>query len=103
MAIKLLTFKTNHTLLGDLTESSKDTFVMIKQPVQVVSVPPRAANDPGSIAFSPYLEYSQEFRSGIKINHCDILSINTPVIELENQYSKIFGSGIEIATSIPKL
>ena len=63
MAIKLITFKTNHTLLGDLTESSKDTFVMIKQPVQVVSVPPRAADDPGSIAFSPYLEYSQDFRS----------------------------------------
>lgn len=96
MAIKLITFKTNHTLMGDLTESVKDSFVTIKQPVQVVSVPPRAANDPGSIAFSPYLEYSQEFRTGIKINHSDILSINTPVIELENQYNTIFGSGIQI-------
>lgn len=102
MAIKLLTFKTNQTLMGDLTESS-DTFVMIKHPVQVVSVPPRAANDPGSIAFSPYLEYSQEFRTGLKINHSDILTINTPVLELENQYNTIFGSGIQIVSAGTKL
>lgn len=97
MAIKLLTFKTNQTLMGDLTESTKDSFVSIKQPVQVVSIPPRSANDPGSIAFSPYLEYSQEFRTGIKINYLDILTINNPVVELENQYNTIFGSGIQIA------
>ena len=97
MAIKLITFKTNQTLMGDLTESTKDSFVIIKQPVQVVSIPPRSANDPGSIAFSPYLEYSQEFKTGIKINHSDILTTNNPVVELENQYNTIFGSGIQIA------
>ena len=98
MTIKLITLKTNHTLLGDVTESSKESFVTIKQPVQVVSIPPRAANDSGSIAFSPFLEYAKEFKEGFKIKPKDILVISTPVVELENQYNSIFGSGIQIAT-----
>jgi hypothetical protein len=96
MTIKLITLKTNHTLLGEVTESSKESFVTIKQPVQVVSIPPRAANDSGSIAFSPFLEYAKEFKEGFKINPVDILVVSTPVEELENQYNSIFGSGIVV-------
>ena len=95
MSIKLITFKTNHTIMGDV-EISGDYYV-VRQPVQVVSVPPRSAEDPGSIAFSPFVEYSQEFKSGIKINVADVLFVTTPILELENQYNSIFGSGIQIA------
>lgn len=103
MTIKLVTFKTNHTIMGDVTESTKDSFITVKQPVQVVSVPPRSANDPGSVAFSPFLEYADEFKTGFKINSSDVLIISTPVRELENQYNQIFGSGIQIASAIPKI
>jgi hypothetical protein len=98
MAIKLITFKTNHTILGDVTEEN-DTF-KIKESVQVVNVPPRTASEQGGIAFSPFLEYSQEFKTGITIYKNDVLTITTPVIELQNQYSAIFGSGIQIASTI---
>lgn len=101
MTIKLLTLKTNHTLMGKVTEEL--TEVTIKEPVQVVQVPPRAQNDPGSIAFAPFLEYATEFREGFKIKKDDILVTSTPVVELENQYNQIFGSGITIASSIPKV
>lgn len=101
MTIKLVTFKTNHTIMGDVTESSVTT--LVKQPVQVVSVPPRSANDPGSVAFSPFIEYAEEFKSGFTIKNEDILIVSTPVRELENQYNQIFGSGIQIASSIPKV
>jgi len=101
MTIKLLTLKTNHTLMGKVTEEL--TEVTIKQPVQVVQVPPRAQNDPGSIAFAPFLEYATEFKEGFKIKKDDILVTSTPVVELENQYNQIFGSGITIASSIPKV
>ena len=101
MTIKLLTLKTNHTLMGKVTEEL--TEVTIKEPVQVVQVPPRAQNDPGSIAFAPFLEYATEFRDGFKIKKDDILVTSTPVVELENQYNQIFGSGITIASSIPKV
>ena len=103
MTIKLVTFKTNHTIMGDVTESTKESFITVKQPVQVVSVPPRSANDPGSVAFSPFLEYADEFKTGFKINSSDVLITSTPVRELENQYNQIFGSGIQIASAIPKI
>ena len=73
-----------------------DNEIKIKHPVQVVSVPPRSANDPGSVAFSPFIEYAQEFKTGFTINTNDILTISTPVEELENQYNQIFGSGIVV-------
>lgn len=101
MTIKLLTLKTNHTIMGNITEEL--TEVIIKQPVQVVQVPPRAQNDPGSIAFAPFLEYAKEFKDGFKIKKDDILVTSTPVVELENQYNNIFGSGIQIASAIPKV
>ncbi len=101
MTIKLLTLKTNHTIMGKVTEEL--TEVTIKEPVQVVQVPPRAQNDPGSIAFAPFLEYATEFKEGFKIKKDDILVTSTPVVELENQYNQIFGSGITIASSIPKV
>lgn len=87
--------------MGKVTEEL--TEVTIKQPVQVVQVPPRSQNDPGSIAFSPFLEYATEFTEGFKIKKNDILITSTPVVELENQYNQIFGSGITIASSIPKV
>jgi hypothetical protein len=99
--IKLLTLKTNHTLMGEV-ESFTTNPIKIKKPVQVVSVPPRSQNDPGGIAFSPFVEYAKEFETGISIALEDILSINTPVVELENQYNQVFGVGIQIASAVPK-
>lgn len=99
--IKLITFKTNHTIVGKVDVNKEQGFVSIKQPVQVIVVPPKSANDQGGIAFSPYLEFAQEFSSGIHISADDILAITTPVVELENQYNQVFGSGIQIAKTIP--
>lgn len=100
MAIKLITFKTNHTILGTISDDIEYDFVMVKEPVQVVSIPPSASNPEGGIAFSPFLEYSEEFKTGIKVNRSDVLTINHPIIDLENQYNRIFGSGIQIASAI---
>ena len=98
--VKLLTLKTNHTLLGNVIDLPEFNYVTIKEPVQVVQIPPRAANDTGSIAFSPFLDYTNEFRSGIQIIKNDILTTTTPILELENQYNSIFGSGIQIAKTL---
>ena len=100
MIIKLITLKTNHTLMGKVKDDALLPHVTIKYPVQVVSVPPRAANEASSIAFVPFLEFCEEFKSGIVIKNEDILCTTKPVVELENQYNSIFGSGIQIAKSL---
>ena len=99
MTIKLYTLKTNHTLLGEIVNENAIS-VTIKFPVQVVMQPTREGN---VLGFSPFVEYSEEFKTGINILKSDILTTTTPIRELENQYNQIFGSGIEIASAIPKL
>jgi len=96
MNIKLITFKTNHTIMGEMI-SENDTSIKIKHCVQVVMVPPSAQNTQGGVAFSPFIEYAEEFKTGFEIKKDDILMINSPIIELENQYNTVFGSGIQIA------
>lgn len=99
MSVKLITFKTNHTIIGNVDDQITDS-VTVKEPVQIIQVPQRSANEQPGLAFVPFIEYSQEFKTGITIDKEDILCITTPVVELENQYNQIFGSGLTIATSL---
>lgn len=97
MTISLITLKTAQTMIADTTVNG-DYF--LKQPVQVVVQPSREGP---MMAFVPFLEFSDEFKTGIKISKSDVLCVTTPIREVENQYSKMFGTGIEIASAIPKL
>lgn len=95
---KLVTLKTNHTILAQITEDFD--MVFLKEPVQVVMQ--QSAQGP-MLAFAPFLEYCEEFNSGIPISKNDVLCITTPSTELANQYNQVFGSGIQIASAIPKV
>lgn len=72
--------------------------VTVKEPVQVIMQP---SKDGPTLAFAPFLEYCQEFKTGIVFSMNDVLCITLPMVELENQYNQVFGSGIQIATTIP--
>lgn len=101
MKLTLITFKTNHTIIGELV-SDDDSVVKIKNPVQVVVQPTKDGNMMG---FAPFVEFAEEFKTGIPIKHQDILFMTTPVRELENQYNQVFGVGIQIASAgaLPKV
>lgn len=99
MTIKLITFKTNQTILADVFAEEGDT-VKAKQTVQVVVQP---QNGQPMMGFVPFLEYCEEFKTGIEFKKEDILTITSPVVELQNEYNRLFGSGITIASSIPKI
>lgn len=98
MAVKLITFKTNQTIIANVVVEN-NARITVKEIVQVIVQP---SKDGPMMGFSPFLEYAQEFKTGITFDVSDILCITSPVIELENEYSKLFGSGIQIASSIPK-
>jgi len=99
MTIKLVTFKTNQTILANI-DCTDDTTITMKEPVQVIVQPTQQGPMMG---FAPFLEYAEEFNTGIKITMDNVLCLTTPSRELENQYNKMFGSGITIASSIPKI
>ena len=83
----------------ELSNKLFETF-KVKQPVQVVVQPTQQGPMMG---FAPFLDYAEEFETGIELNKRDILCVTTPSRELENQYNKVFGSGIQIASAIPKI
>jgi len=99
MTIKLVTFKTNHTILAEVDCTKSDELVL-KEPVQVIMQPTKEGP---MMAFAPFLEYCEEFNTGIKITMDNVLCITTPSRELVNQYNKVFGSGIQIASVIPNV
>lgn len=96
MSIKLITFKTNQTLIGEVDINGDK--VTIKQPVQVIMQPTKEGPMMG---FAPFLDYADEFKSGITFTMDNVLCVTSPVRELENQYNQVFGSGIQIASVIP--
>jgi hypothetical protein len=99
MTIKLVTFKTNHTILAEV-DCTKNDELVLKEPVQVIMQPTKEGP---MMAFAPFLEYCEEFNTGIKITMDNVLCITTPSRELVNQYNKVFGSGIQIASVIPNV
>lgn len=94
-----MTFKTNHTILAEV-DCTKNDELVLKEPVQVIMQPTKEGP---MMAFAPFLEYCEEFNTGIKITMDNVLCITTPSRELVNQYNKVFGSGIQIASVIPNV
>lgn len=96
MSVQLLTFKTQQTIIGDITEDGD--FYKIKKPTQVYIQPSQEDPSRTMMGFAPYLEFCEEYLTGIKIPKEQVLTITTPVKDLLNQYNKVFGSGIQMPT-----
>lgn len=90
--VKLVTFKTNHTIICELEEH--ENHVIIKKPTQIIA-------QGQQLGFVTFLEYTDEFLTGITISRNDILVITTPLLELANKYNEVYGSGLTIAKTIP--
>lgn len=99
MTIKLLSFKTGQTILADVDESDAMNYIL-KQPVNIV---PHQSEKGPMLGFLPFLDFSEEFKTGIKVPRDLFMCTSTPVRELVNQYNRVFGSGIEIAANMPSI
>jgi hypothetical protein len=100
MTIQLITLKSEKTYLCEVVEDETlPGAIIMKHPVQVVMMPPRSQTDAGGLAFIPFLEFSEQFKTGIPLSPTDVLTVTTPVTELLNQYNKMFGSGIQVVSN----
>jgi hypothetical protein len=99
--IKLITFTTQQTIIAEIVDYG-DAGIQVKNPVQVIAVPPRNSNDQGGVGFAPYLAYTEEFDKGIIIKQENVFCVTTPISDLMEQYRKMF-SRIEIAPAGLKL
>ena len=98
--IKLVTLKSEKTYLCQIVDDENlPGAVVMKQPVQVVMMPPRSQTDSGGLAFIPFREFCEDFKTGIPLSPNDVLTVTTPVTEILNQYNKMFGSGIQVVSN----
>ena len=96
--VKLVVFNNGLQVVGDFTLVDQSIGkVTIKKAVQLV-IGPRteveAAQGKVGMSFTPFLQYTQEWETGLTFSANDILSVATPITELLNGYNANFGSGL---------
>ncbi len=101
--VKLLLFNNGLQVVGEFTEVDKQLGkVTMKKPVQLIIGPrseEEAAQGKMGMAFTPFMQYTEEWSSGVVFSANDILSVLTPATELLNNYNSNFGSGLVIPGS----
>ena len=82
MNIKVLRMVTAEELIGDWNQEKS----VITNPVVMVPV------SKDKIGFQPWITLSEEEEISLKDQH--IMAIVTPDIKLQNEYNRVFGSGL---------
>lgn len=88
-------------LIGSITglDDSSAHSIVIEDPAQVAMMPSQGgAPNSMSIGLLPWIPYSEE--SKFSISKDKIVTSFSPSVDLINNYNRIFGSGIQIASSM---
>lgn len=105
--IRLIVMNNGLQLIGSY--ESKDTdkgVIVVSKPVQVIIMPNSdPAVKPGQMGmgFAPFLQYTEEWSTGIRLVVSDVLTVSTPIRELVNSYNTTFGSGLVLPPGVGKL
>jgi len=70
----------------ELNPITATTSVTLKRPVMVGIVPGRTPDAKGQLGFNPYLEFVEEFETGITFPAERIIHRLTPLAQVENAY-----------------
>ena len=92
--IKVITLSFGMNVIGEY--SVTDNGHMLKKPALVLMQQQQGQT---MIGFSPFLEYTNEFETGVEFDASNVVALTTPNTDLQNEYSKYFGSGIQIASA----
>lgn len=99
--VKLVVFNNGLQIIGvyESKDIEKNSINLIK-PVQLMMVPnsqPGAKEGQVGMAFAPFLQYTEEWSTGVPFVIADVLTVVTPMRELLNSYNTSFGSGLVLA------
>lgn len=93
MSIKVFKLINGEELIGEVISTHSDNFEM-KNPAVIVM---QQTNDGLGVALAPYMPYAT---GNIQLMKHAIASQATPDVKMENEYNRIFGSGIQIVKSL---
>lgn len=91
--IKVIKISTGEEIVGEV-----DVDYKMKDPCILQMVPSRSDPTKGMMALIPYASHIKN--SSIELSPEHIIWEGEPVEELYNQYNSIYGSGIQLASSI---
>ena len=93
--LKILRLSTGEEILGEVLDENVTKFV-VKNPVRVVVVPSKTDPNNPSVAFAPFIRWSDDKELTLNANH--VITTATPITEFANQYNGMFG-GIVVPKS----
>lgn len=99
MSLYIVRLVTGEDLIGelDITKSKDHEHKYYKMKnVGIVQLVP--TKDGVGVSLYPYAPYAEESEFTFKEEH--VMTTYRPSVDLQNNYSRMFGSGIQIATSI---
>ena len=85
-------------IMGNATELNGE--IVMKNVASIHMVPSQNKEGQFGIALIPFIPFAEGEKIFIKQDK--IMITYEPTVELQNNYSKLFGSGIQIANIIPK-
>jgi len=98
MTVKVFRLVTGEDIISQVKETLQETDkVTLKDPAQIVL---QRQGEQVGVAIAPFLPL---IGSDIIINKHAIVAEGSPDQQLENEYNVKFGSGIVVASSIPKM
>ena len=103
MAVKLILFNNGLQILGDVeNKDEKGNSVIVSKPVQLVMSPSEDPSKKGQVnlGFAPFLQYAEEWKTGVSFVVTDILTVVTPLAELVNGYNTTYGTGLILPPGI---
>ena len=94
--IKVLQLVTAQEIIGEIEEQGSD--YIVKEPATIHLVPQNNGSTfgIGLIPFMPYVD------GKVTINKDKVVIAADPSVEMRNNYSKMFGAGIQIANVMPR-
>jgi hypothetical protein len=93
--LKLLRLSTGEEIIGEVVNENV-TKITIKNPVRVLMVPSKADPNNPTVAFAPFMQWSDDKELTLNANHVTVTA--TPITEFVNQYNSMFG-GIVVPNS----
>ena len=96
--IKCFQLINGQDIVGDV-QSDDESTVQIKNPASVHLVPDQSGKSYG-VALMPYIPYA-EFNK-VTLHKDKIMLEYDASVDLRNNYSQLFGAGIQIANTMPK-
>lgn len=77
-------------IIGNVKDTTEKEYVLTKAANIMVQETERGMG----VGLAPYMPYTE---GNILLNRSAIAAEGTPVVQMENEYNRLFGSGIQIA------